>query len=139
MRSSVRSRSPPPMISLREIMRGTNEHRAPTLLIEWVHAAAATPEVHRQASGLFMNSWNKNSLAVLLFNKTEEVKRFGSAVWNRNTGFDCIDVFDKQKGRMRHKRVNCLITRASKLNSRIQGYRVKRTSACGGCLGDHRR
>src|SRR3990172_692656 len=101
--------------------------------------AASKPRVYKQACCFLMNSWNKNSLAVSLFKKTEEVKRFSSEVWNWNTGFDCIDAFDKQKGRMRHKRVICPVTRASRSNSRIQGYRVKRTSACGGCLGDHRR
>ena len=50
----------------------------------------------------------------MLFNKMEEVKRFDFEVWNRNTGFDCIAAFDKQKGRMWHKRVNCLVTEASK-------------------------
>jgi hypothetical protein len=36
--------------------------------------------------------------ALLIFNKTEEVKRFDSEIWNRNTGFDCIP-------RSTHKRV----------------------------------
>ena len=93
------------MISLRETMMGKPKDLALAPVVERVHAVASTPRVYRQASGLLMNSWNKNSLAVSLFNKTEEVKRFGSEYWNRNTGFDCIDAFDKQKGRMRHKRV----------------------------------
>ena len=39
----------------------------------------------------------------------EEVKCCSSEVWNCKTGFDCIDAFGKQKGRVRHKRVICLV------------------------------
>jgi hypothetical protein len=66
------------MISRREIIKGRPKDLAVTRVSEWVRAVASTPRVHKQAVGLVMNSWNKNSLAVLLFNKTEEVKRFGS-------------------------------------------------------------
>ena len=34
---------------------------------------------------------------LLFFKKMEEVKRFDSVVWSRNTGFDCIDAFDSTR------------------------------------------
>ena len=61
-------------------------------------------------------------------------------VWNM--GCDCIHEICKflQETEARFKRTatryRLLEARAGK---RRQGYRIKRPSACGGCLGDHRR
>jgi hypothetical protein len=54
------------------------------------------------------------------------------------TGFDCIArSTDKRVERGKHE---YSLTGALDLTSpRAQGYRVKRISACGGCLGDYRR
>ena len=98
MRSSVRSRSPPP---------------AP---------AASSDECaarHRKCPPLTLHSLRVNGC--LLFNNTEEVKRSGSEVWNWNTGFDCIDASGAQKGRMCHKRV---VMADSRGFGAIRGFKV---------------
>ncbi len=67
-----------------------------------------------------------------LFNKTEEgcVTRTDE-VWVMRC--DCIDLCIEYKDR-----TNMSLPVAS-LDKRLQGYRIKRLSACGGCLGDYRR
>jgi hypothetical protein len=56
-------------------------------------------------------------------------------------GCDCIFLFPEllnQRGEQKMKCVSCPV--AKPLGGlRAQGYRVKRLSACGGCLGDVRR
>jgi len=53
-------------------------------------------------------------------------------------GCDCIQNGFTLVGWSRHKRENSYGCEL-RSQARPQGYRVKRTSAYGGCLGDHRR
>ena len=54
-------------------------------------------------------------------------------------GLDCIVAFDAQKESDAGKHEFTCDRGLRARSPRAQGYRVKRTSACGGCLGDYRR
>ena len=79
--------------------------------------------------------WSFDRRGCSLFNNSEEVSVLISQ--DQHMGCDCIQNGSSLVGRGRHKREN-LWPRAS-TQARPQGYRVKRVSAYGGCLGDHRR
>ncbi len=54
-------------------------------------------------------------------------------------GKDCIDASGGHKRLSDAASTSSPVALGFGVNPRVQGYRVKRTSACGGCLGDHRR
>ena len=51
-----------------------------------------------------------------------------------DTGCDCIRALEREMRERQRGREDVIV-----LSARRQGYRIKRLSACGGCLGDHRR
>ena len=83
----------------------------------------------------------------MLFNKTEEVKvsvprepaglRLRVYAGNRELGLIVIARSTAQK-ELNAANTSSPVTMSLGF-SRAQGYRVKRISACGGCLGDYRR
>ena len=80
--------------------------------------------------------WSFDRRGCSLFNNSEEASVLISQ--DQYTGCDCIQNGFTLVGWSRHKRENsyCCEPRSQ---ARAQGYRVKRASAYGGCLGDHRR
>jgi hypothetical protein len=80
--------------------------------------------------------WSFGQRGCLLFNNLEETSVLISQ--DQHMGCDCIQNGSALVGWSRHKRENsCSCELRSQ--ARPQGYRVKRISAYGGCLGDHRR
>jgi hypothetical protein len=80
--------------------------------------------------------WSFDRRGCSLFNNSEEAS--ASISQGRCTGCDCIQNGSSLVGRGRHKRENSY-DRGPHSQARAQSYRVKRASAYGGCLGDHRR
>ena len=80
--------------------------------------------------------WSFDRRGCSLFNNSEEAS--ASISQDRCMGCDCIQNGSASVGWSRHKRENSY-GRELRSQARLQGYRVKRTSAYGGCLGDHRR
>ncbi len=84
----------------------------------------------------------------MFFKNTEEVKVLISeqmsvftndSVTKSDNGFDCIFAFDLNLVK-RSKHEFLPVAKILRTPSpRAQSYRVKRISACGGCLGDYRR
>ena len=80
--------------------------------------------------------WSFDRRGCSLFNNSEEAS--ASISQDRCMGCDCIQNGFTLVGWSRHKRENSYGCEL-RSQARPQGYRVKRTSAYGGCLGDHRR
>ena len=80
--------------------------------------------------------WSFDRRGCSLFNNSEEASVLISQ--DQYMGCDCIQNGSSLVGRSRHKRENSY-GRELRSQARPQGYRVKRASAYGGCLGDHRR
>jgi hypothetical protein len=80
--------------------------------------------------------WSFDRRGCSLFNNSEEAS--ASISQDRCMGCDCIQNGSALVGWSRHKRENSYGCEL-RSQARPQGYRVKRTSAYGGCLGDHRR
>ena len=80
--------------------------------------------------------WSFDLRGCSLFNNSEEAS--ASISQDRCMGCDCIQNGFTLVGWSRHKRENSYGCEL-RSQARPQGYRVKRTSAYGGCLGDHRR
>ena len=80
--------------------------------------------------------WSFDRRGCSLFNNSEEASVLISQ--DQHMGCDCIQNGSSLVGRSRHKRENSY-GRELLSQARAQRYRVKRASAYGGCLGDHRR
>ena len=80
--------------------------------------------------------WSFDRRGCSLFNNSEVASVLISQ--DQYMGCDCIQNGSSLVGRSRHKRENSY-GHEPQSQARAQGYRVKRISAYGGCLGDHRR
>ena len=92
------------------------------------------PERSQASHGVCFWSFDRRGCS--LFNNSEEAS--ASIPQDRCMGCDCIQNGFTLVGWSRHKRENSYGCEL-RSQARPQGYRVKRTSAYGGCLGDHRR
>ena len=90
----------------------------------------------RSQASLAACFWSFDRRGCSLFNNSEEAS--ASISQDRRMGCDCIQNGFTLVGWSRHKRENSYGCEL-RSQARPQGYRVKRTSAYGGCLGDHRR
>ena len=112
---------------------------------DWLHQLYL-PAVHRlcPCHGRCVhpecNADRTGASAPLLFNNSEEAS--ASISQDRCMGCDCIDLIPSSQMESGTS-VRIPVARTSiwtkTSGPRLQGYRVKRISAYGGCLGDHRR
>ena len=76
--------------------------------------------------------------AVSIFNNSEEAKRINSANVSARGWCRVVIAFSSSQHFENGERGRLYPGRRLR-EERRQGYRIKRLSACGGCLGDHRR
>ena len=100
-------------------------------LIQIPERSQVSPEVY---------FWSFDRRGCSLFNNSEEAS--ASISQDRCMGCDCIDLISSSQMESGTS-VRIPVARTSiwtkTSGPRLQGYRVKRISAYGGCLGDHRR
>ena len=112
----------------------------------WQHSTArarmnGASSIHRSIDRLLFNNLGKK--VVVLAKACVVMTRASSGNWVMycivSSRFNRIVAMHKRENFLCFVMARVTLTRVASVFWRQQGYRVKRTSACGGCLGDDRR